>query len=113
MASKINEYAAQWWADRLDDQYADKREAFRQALLERIPEGTDWKLTCDYDPWDELLEAVLAVGIECSGCLWSAKGILPGKTCVIRRGNELRFKEGYGNWLEPKTFTEAECSAYP
>ncbi len=113
MASKINEYAAQWWADRLDDQHAEKREAFRQAILERIPGGADWRLKVGYDPWDELLEAVRAVGIGCSGFFWSAKGILPEKTCVIRCGNELRFKDGYGNWLDPKTFTEAECSDYP
>ncbi len=112
MASRINEYAAQWWADRLDDQHADKREAFRQALLERLPEG-DWETKCDYDPWDELLEAVRAVGIPCEGNCGSATGILPMKHSLYRRGNVLWPKEGYGQRMPNIYFTEAECSAYP
>lgn len=96
MPDRINEFAASWWADRLDAQHADKQDAFRTSLTTRLGEQTKWKMECDYDPSGVLLEAVREAGIECSGRMWSAKGILPMKTKLVRDEEELRFKEGYG-----------------
>jgi hypothetical protein len=96
MPDRINEFAASWWADRLDAQHADQRDAFRVSLATRLGEQTKWILECDYDPLGVLLEAVREAGIECSGRKWSANGILPKKTMLIRDEDGLRSKEGYG-----------------
>ncbi len=102
-ASEINRFAARWWADRLDPQHTDKREALEREILTRLPEG-NWFLKCDYDPWDQLLDAVQAAGIPCTGCLFSAQGIFPNKHTLERRDHTLYPKEGYGNHTEPITF---------
>jgi hypothetical protein len=105
MVETINEYAARWWAERLDDRHAAGRERFRLALLARLPDG-DWKTYCDYDPRDELLDALRDAGIECAGSFFSAEGILPSKTGLSRRGNMLYPKEGYGNWVPAVAFPD-------
>lgn len=76
-----------YWAEKLE--VLEKREAFREALLRLVVREWDALsrvqlvrrvyLTVDYDPEDLLLEAVLAAGIECRGCLNSAEGIFPFK----------------------------------
>lgn len=63
--------SADWWASRL--QIIHKREA--------APWGRMF-LRVDYDPWDELLEVIREIGIECRGCMYSADGILPMKTSM-------------------------------
>lgn len=89
-----NEKAAQWWAERL--QIEEKRPQFKAALLKILEQSPDWyNLYVDYDPEDELLDAVRAAGIECTGFMFSAVGILPAKTAMRRRGDKLMSKEGY------------------
>ena len=91
----INEKAAQWWAARL--QIEEKREQFKGALLKILEESPDWyNLYVDYDPEEELLDAVCAAGIECKGFMFSAEGIFPAKTGLRKRGDKLMAKEGYG-----------------
>jgi len=88
----LNEIAAQWWAERfmIDEQ----REAFRLALLRKLPDG-DWFTYNDYDPNDLLLAATQEV-VECSGNFFSGDKIFPRKTGLRRIGKELLGKEGYG-----------------
>lgn len=100
--SKAAEMAADWWTERLE---SGDREKFRATLLplieaELAAHGDCW-LRCDYDPDGPLLIAVQASGHpECKGFLFSAKGILPYKHSLRVRPNELKPKEGYGNWTE-------------
>lgn len=75
--------SADWWASRL--QIIHKREEFAAALARRIVAAAPWGrmfLRVDYDPWDELLEVIREIGIECRGCMYSADGILPMKTSM-------------------------------
>jgi hypothetical protein len=96
--------AGQWWAERLDPQHADKREAFAAAVEKAIRDhyepGYPVHLECDYDPQGPLLEAVRAAGIECGGFLSSARGILPQKHDLTIWPDRLEPKEGYGNWTD-------------
>lgn len=99
--SRAAEMAAAWWSERLAQ---GDRLAFRGALEPRIDadlaeHGHCW-LKVDYDPQDIMLEAVRAIGIQCSGCMWSAKGILPMKTSLHVFPDRLEPKEGYGTWTE-------------
>jgi hypothetical protein len=94
--------AADWWAERL--QKGD-RQKFKDALMpfiERaVAENGSCYLQCDYDPMGPLLDAVRAAGLHCSGCMFSADGILPYKTSLWVRPDRLEPKEGYGNWPPP------------
>lgn len=86
-----------WWTDRL--QSGDK-EAFRAKLMQVCGESTPenearFSLGCDYDPDQLLLEAVHAAGLECSGNMWSARGILPMKTRSVIDKEGVRVREGY------------------
>ena len=63
-------------------------------------------LKCDYDPWDILLDAVHAAGVECRGCMYSAEGILPMKHNLRVTPGKLEPKEGYGHWTAPITVAE-------
>lgn len=84
------ETAAQWWAEQF--KIDDKRAAFKAALLELLPglvcryhaspDSPLFNLRVDYDPIGAMLEAVRAAGVECEGCMFSAEGILPGKTTM-------------------------------
>jgi hypothetical protein len=88
-----NEKAAQWWAERLFVE--EKREAFRAALLTRLDAAPWCGLHVDYDPEDELLQALHDAGIKCSGHFFSADGLLPGKTSLYNRSTGLYAKQGY------------------
>lgn len=94
--------AGEWWAARLGEQFADKRELFSAAVAERVAEALHRHphlyLECDYDPAGLLLEAVRAVGIDCRGSFFSARGILPSKHELEIKPGLLSPKEGYGNW---------------
>lgn len=98
-----DEIAAQWWARRLDDQHADKREAFAAALAHELTTNwPDWNiLRVDYDPDVPLQRALDAAGIDCRGFLFSAQAILPSKTMIARRPDgTIEGKDGYGaEWL--------------
>ena len=91
--------AGQWWADRLQQgdpvQFAEE---VRLRVDAKLREESVVHLVCDYDPWDILLDAVRAIGLECRGVLFSAKGILPMKHGLTVRADRLCPKEGYGHW---------------
>lgn len=102
---KAAKMAAKWWADRLHENHAAKREAFAGALARVVNKGLRrekrvW-LENDYDPNTPLLEALAEVGIECRGCMFSGDGIFPRKHELAVYSDRLEPKEGYGNWLEP------------
>lgn len=91
--------AVDYWASEL--QRADKREAFRDALtkiLERdYKPGESMRLVADYDPLDQLLEAVQAADIKCRGCMFSADGLFHYKTRTrITADGRFEVSEGYG-----------------
>lgn len=114
--------AGKWWADRLDEQHADKREAFAAAVSRRVVEGLtgqavwNWNegrspsdgkpplrifIECDYDPQGLLLDAVReVVDPDCRGFGGSADGILPLKHELMVSPTELHPKEGYGNFTD-------------
>ena len=93
--------AGEWWAHRL--QKGDK-EKFARAVEKRVFEKLQTEkfvdLECDYDPQGILLDAVRAIGIECSGMFFSANGILPQKHSLRVTEDWLEPKEGYGNWSD-------------
>ena len=89
--------AAEWWANKLDSQYSEKREMFKQALYFRLINHPNWdKLQNDYDPDDILLAALEDVEIECRGYLFSGDGIFPSKTTMLNEKEGIRVKVGYG-----------------
>lgn len=112
--------AGDWWAERLDYTYADKREAFSAAvaaLVEQALRGEfywTWgegkkpgdgipvsyvETEVDYDPQGLLLDAVREViDPECRGFCYSARDILPLKHSLDVKPEMLVPKEGYGNW---------------
>lgn len=93
--------AGEWWADKL--QQGDKVKFAKEIearTLEALKKDGHVSLMCDYDPWDILLEAVHAIGIECRGSFFSAKGILPQKHSLLVKPDVLIPKEGYGNWTK-------------
>ena len=94
--------AGQWWADRLDPQHAEKRQAFAEAIERLVADALKRekfvRLESDYDPQGLLLDAVREIGIECRGFLGSSDGILPRKTYILVRPDRITPKEGYGNW---------------
>lgn len=101
-----------WWSDRF--QIEDKREAFANALRSLVatvledpgslghranydPASNSFYLQVDYDPWDLLLDAVQAAGIERYGYGYgfSAEGILPFKTRMHVSPDSIMVCEGY------------------
>lgn len=96
--------AGQWWAERLDPQHADKRDAFAKAVAKQVMSayepGQPVELECDYDPRDALLRAIHDVGIECRGSFFSARGVLPEKHALTVWPDRLEPKEGYGGWVD-------------
>lgn len=101
LITKTAKVAANWWADRLKKGDKEKFVQFLQQKIEQhlsISPGLD--LRCDYDPWGVLLDAVREAGIECSGVLCSAEGILPMKHSLTIKPGLLIPKEGYGNFTD-------------
>lgn len=94
--------AGQWWAERLERGDKDR---FASEIEKRVGEALQTKpyvlLECDYDPQGILLEAVRAIGIECAGFMFSARGILPDKHSLTVTTITLIPKEGYGRWTTP------------
>lgn len=112
--------AGKWWADRLDEQHADKREAFAAAVSRRVVEGLTGQaiwvwgqgrllgdgnpprrifIECDDEPQGLLLDAVR----EVIGPLWWASGafaMLPTKHMLMVSPTEIHPKEGYGNFTD-------------
>lgn len=96
------ELAAQWWTDRLERGDKETFKASIQAsILTALDEHGFIEVECDYDPDGPLLDAVRAAGIECSGYMFSAKGILPCKHSLSVTPTAMEPREGYGNWLPP------------
>ena len=99
------EAAANWCAKQwIPD---DTRDAFRAAVRETLLEpdvgtGRDWYsngrllLACDYDPQGPLLSAVKKVVPDCRGFLFSAKGLLYGKTYTWLAHDEIEACAGRG-----------------
>jgi len=89
-----------WWTERF--MVADKCEAFREALrtvVERelaVPEVRSLLLDVDHDPKGFMLEAVRAAGVECSGTMFSAKGILPEKATMTITADRVEVRDGRG-----------------
>lgn len=103
--------AGEWWANRLSEKYADKRDEFAAEVArlceERMKEDvcpgrqSSCFIECDYDPRGLLLSAVRNVlDPECRGFLFSAQGILPEKHSLRVCEDKLIPKEGYGNWTD-------------
>jgi hypothetical protein len=111
--------AGEWWSERLASSLSGHREAFAQAVAKRVEqelsgecywdwrgqrhEGKGWseapsaRTEFDYDPHYLLCEALAEAfpGME----PWDARKALPFKHDLDIRLNELRPKEGYGNWV--------------
>lgn len=97
-STRTDEVVAQWWADRLDEQHAAKRAKFRAELLDVLASSFGWqRLAVDYDPDPILRKALNAVGIRCVGSFFSADGVLPRKSLVLKQPDgTVEAKEGYG-----------------
>jgi hypothetical protein len=115
--------AGDWWAERLADEHADKREAFAQAVAARVDDALRGKAywswgegrkegdgepcesiytEVDYDPQGLMLDAVReTIAPDCRGMMFSARGILPQKHQLRVAPDKLTPKEGYGNWTAP------------
>ena len=105
--AKAARIAGEWWAERL--QRGDKAQFAHEVerrTLEKLEKEGRVNLNCDYDPLDILLDAVQAIGLECTGYFFSADGILPRKHELRVTATELLPKEGYGNWTTPIPVTE-------
>ena len=112
-ASKM---AGEWWAQRLNDNYAGQRDAFSTAVAKRIEQELrgvcywDWfgirvegkgyedhsETEFDYDPHNCLCEA-LAETIPNMSAM-DRKECLPRKHHLCVYATRLVPKEGYGNW---------------
>lgn len=100
--------ASNWWAERfLID---DKRDQFRAELHRRLVDGSHelddergfgLSMSVDYDPEGTILDVVVAVGIECRGFMFSAKGIFPYKTRmrIYRDGRIMASGFSTSEWL--------------
>lgn len=125
--------AGKWWAERLSDKYAVKRDELAAAVEKRVLETLrgvayyGWQgervegsgkpetfasVECDYEPKGLLANAVQEVfGGELDNFkLFTAmQDLFPRKHDLRVSRDELRPKEGYGNWTEsipvPKTAT--------
>lgn len=96
---KPKEIVAKWWSDNLEPE--DKREAFREALLKRLPDEGEYSTWVDYDPEGPLLEALRDVGIKCAGVFFSADNLLPRKTGIIVQADGKVMLAEYGQpWVE-------------
>ena len=102
---KAARMAAEWWSKRLEQ--GDKQK-FEETLYRRIidafsnpdilRDSGEIVIKTDYDPDEILLGALHEAGIECSGYLYSCRGILPMKTLLVVSPTRLYPKEGYANW---------------
>lgn len=108
--------AGDWWATRLHERYADKREAFAAAVAVRVDQELrgecywDWwgerkegkgrnntaEIEFDYDP-HFLLHEVFAEII--GGNEWEWKDAMPIKLHMWVQPDLLRPKDGYGKWV--------------
>lgn len=115
LAAKI---AAEWWTNRLEqgdkEKFAERLAVLIDAALNDLEHqskrGVDDEVVIkvDYDPDDMLLDALKASGVECRGCMFSARDILPLKTMLCVSQTRLRPKEGYGNWVDEIEVPRAE-----
>lgn len=115
--------AGEWWAARLSEKYADRMDAISAAVTKKVSEelngvsSWDWwgarsdgdgkprkssKVECDYEPNGLLAAAVAEVfhDIDRFRLFTSVQDLFPQKHLLIVTRDELRPKEGYGNWQE-------------
>jgi hypothetical protein len=87
-----------FWMRCLEVEDQGKRDAFQAALRDYLAGDIHFKLYVDYDPEDELLDLLRGAGIECRGCMGSARGIFPEKTgtycCEYGDGVEIALGRG-------------------
>lgn len=109
---KACEMAGEWWAARLNEVYATKREEFAKRVTalcleeftkQQANNHRKSKLylytSVDYDPEGLLLVAVRElIDPNCRGVFFSARGILPEKHSLHIMEDKLWPKEGYGNF---------------
>lgn len=108
--------AGQWWADRLTDEHADKRDAFAAAVAIRVAQEIrgechwDWfgekkdggggrgmsRTEFDYDPHYLLIEVFAEV---IGGRFFDWKTCMPYKRSLDVYADRLCPKDGYGNWV--------------
>ena len=108
--------AGKWWAERLDNKYADRRQAFANAVEMRVLQELrgechwDWfgtridgrgyedrcEIEFDYDPHNCLYEALYEAIPSMSAM--DRKECLPRKHLLRVYADRLSPKEGYGNW---------------
>jgi len=113
MAAKM---AGEWWAERLADQYADKRAAFAKAVETRVLQELrgecywDWRgerkegrgydnrsfTESDYDPHNCLIPALAEALPDVPE--YKLRNALPNKHTLDVYADRLKPKEGYGNW---------------
>ncbi len=117
--------AGQWWAERLADKYADKRDALAAAIESRVAQTLngeaywDWfsgrkegsgkpqefaSVECDYEPKGLLADAVQEVfgaDLPRFKLFTSAQDLFPRKHDLRVSREELKPKEGYGHWTAP------------
>jgi len=117
-ASKM---AGDWWADRLNEKYAERRAALAAAVAQRVADTLhgvarwDWagvrcegsgkpeklcRTGCDYEPIGLLASAVGEVfpDMKPGQLFTSAQDLFPTKHDLIVTREALRPKEGYGSW---------------
>jgi hypothetical protein len=108
--------AGQWWAERLAEQYADKRPAFAKAVETRVLQELrgecywDWhgerhegrgyedhsRTENDYDPHNCLIPALAEALPDVSS--YKLRDALPRKHTLDVYSDRLKPKKGYGNW---------------
>jgi hypothetical protein len=89
--------AAQWWGRRLHHGNANKfSEALRSEIASLLANGNCAMVAVNHDPDQTLLAALRAAGIECTGFLFSARGVLPTKTIMWIDQCSVQVAEGYG-----------------
>jgi len=115
-AEQAAKMAGEWWAERVDVKYAGRRQAFAEAVSERVLQVLngeaqwDWfgvrsvgdgkpticTTECDYEPHYCLADALCETFPECLA--HELRQALPRKHVLIVSPDRLRPKEGYGNW---------------
>ena len=108
--------AGEWWANRLAEQYADKRLEFAEAVAKRVLQELrgecywDWHgerhegrgyenrsvTENDYDPHYCLIPALAEVLPDVPN--YKLSDALPSKHTLDVYADKLKPKEGYGNW---------------
>lgn len=113
--------AGDWWAERLNDKYAERRQALASAVAQRVADTLngvaywDWqgvrcegsgkpekqcRTECDYEPNGLLANAVAEVFSDMPShkLFTSQQDLFPRKHDLRVTREALHPKEGYGQW---------------